>query len=173
MLMIRAGEHQGKLLISITNGEKLGEVKDLYLDSELTQVTAALAGEEGGLFSREALLIARPDVQVFGVDAWLIAGANTVVRLENIAGGDAFVKLSDLRGREIQTEGGTGIGTVGDVLLDAEARVLGFALQKVHVPGPLAERKAIARSAIVKVGSKDTPMLTVLAQAEAAPIEGD
>ncbi|MBN1922001.1 MAG: PRC-barrel domain-containing protein [Anaerolineae bacterium] len=168
--MISAGEHQGKLLISITNGEKLGEVKDLYFDSELTKVAAVLAGNEGGLFSREALLIARSDVQVYGVDAWLIAGANTVVRQENVVDADAFVVLSDLLGREIQTEGGTKIGTVDDVLLDVEARVLGFALHQVYVQGPLAERKAIARSAILNVGSKDTPMLTVLAQAEAALI---
>ena len=170
--MISAGEHQGKLLISITNGEKLGEVKDLYFNSELTRVTAVLAGDEGGLFSKKALVITRPDIQVYGVDAWLIAGADTVVRLENIPDADTFVILSSLRGREIQTEGGTKIGAVGDVLLDTEARVLGFTLQKVYVlEGPLAERKDIARSAIVDVGSEDTPMLTVLAQAEAANIE--
>lgn len=169
--MISAGEHHGKLLISITNGEKLGAVKDMYFDSELTKVTAVLAGSEGGLFSRKDLVITRPDIQVYGVDVWLIAGADTVVQSGNIADADTFVTLSDLRGREIQTEGGTKIGTVGDVILDAEARVLGFTLQTVHVQGPLAERKAIARSAIADVGSKDTPMLTVLANAEAAIIE--
>ncbi len=169
--MINAGEHQGKPLISITNGQKLGEAKDLYFDGDLTRVTAVLAGGEGGLFSRKDLVITRSNVQVYGVDAWLIAGAETVVRLENIIEVDTFVTLSSLRGREIQTEGGTKIGTVGDVLLDAEARVLGFALQKVYVQGPLAERKAIARSAILNVGKKDTPMLIVLAEAEAAPIE--
>ena len=142
--MINAGEHKGKLLISITNGEKLGAVKDMYFDSELTKVTAVLAGSEGGLFSRKDLVITRPDIQVYGVDAWLIAGADTVVQPKNIADADTFVTLSALRGREIQTEGGTKIGTVGDVLLDAEARVLGFTLQTVHVQGPLAERKAIA-----------------------------
>lgn len=171
--MVMAGTHQGKLLISITNGEKLGEVKDLYFDSELTRVTAVLAGDSGGLFSKKALLIARSDIQVYGVDAWLIAGADTVVQLENLADAETFVMLSSLRGREIQTEGGTKIGAVGDVLLDAEARVLGFALQKVYVQGPLAERKAIARSAIVSVGSKEFPMLTILAKAEVAVIEGN
>lgn len=170
--MISAEQHQSKLLISITNGEKLGEIKDLYFDSDLTRVTAVLAGSEGGLFSQKDLAITRADIHVYGVDAWLIVGADTVVRLENIADVDTFVTLSDLRGREIQTENGTRIGTVGDVLLDAEARVLGFALQNVYVQeGPLAEQKTIARSAIVDVGSKDTPMLTVLAQAEAANIE--
>ncbi len=170
--MISAGQHQSKLLISITNGKKLGEVKDLYFDRDLTKVTAVLTGSEGGLFSRESLVITRPDIQVYGEDAWLIAGVDTVVRLENVADVDTFVTLSDLRGREIQTEGGTMIGTVGDVLLDVEARVRGFTLQKVYVQeGPLAEQKNIARSAIVEVGSKDTPMLTVLAQAEAVHIE--
>lgn len=170
--MISAEQHQSKLLISITNGEKLGEIKDLYFDSELTRVMVVVVGSEGGLFSRKNLVIARPDIQVYGVDVWLIAGADTVVRLDNIADADTFVTLSDLRGREIQTEAGTKIGTVGDVLLDVEARVLGFALHNVYVQkGPLAERKNIARSAIVDVGSKDTPMLTVLAQAEATSIE--
>ncbi|HUF37443.1 MAG TPA: PRC-barrel domain-containing protein [Anaerolineales bacterium] len=168
--MTSAGEHQGKLLISITNGEKLGEVKDMYFDSELTKVTAVVAGSEGGLFTRKDLVISRPDIQVYGVDAWLIAGADTVARPETIADADTFVTLSDLRGREIQTEGGTKIGTVGDVLLDAEARVLGFTLQTVYVQGPLAERKAIALRAIAGVGSKDSPMLTDLADAEAAAV---
>jgi sporulation protein YlmC with PRC-barrel domain len=170
--MISAEQHQSKLLISMTNGEKLGEIKDMYFDSELTKMTAVLAGSEGGLFSQKDLVIARSNIHVYGVDAWLIAGADTVVRLENIADVDTFVTLSDLRGREIQTEGGTKIGTVGDVLLDVEARVLGFALQKIYVQeGPLAEQKTIARGAIVDVGSKDTPMLTVLEQAETMFLE--
>jgi uncharacterized protein YrrD len=170
--MFSAGEHQNKLLISITNGEKLGQIKDLYFDSEVTKVTVVVAGSEGGLFSQKDLAINRADIQVYGVDAWLVAGVDTVMRLDNIPDVDTFVTLGDLRGREIQTEGGSRIGTVGDVLLDAEARVLGFTLQKVHVQqGPLAEHKYIARSAIVNIGSKDTPMLTVLAQAEVATIE--
>ncbi len=170
--MANAKKHQGKPLISITNGKKLGEVKDLYLDSELTKMTAVLAGTEGFL-GRQDLAIARAQIQVYGVDAWLVSGADTVVRLDNIAGAETFVLLSNLRGREIQTEGGTKIGTVGDILLDAEARVVGFALDRVHVQGPLADWKAIARSAIVDVGSKIKPMLTVLEQAESTPIKED
>ena len=37
--MISAGQHQSKLLISITNGKKLGEIKDLYFDSESVSYT--------------------------------------------------------------------------------------------------------------------------------------
>ena len=82
--MISAEQHQSKLLISMTNGEKLGEIKDLYFDSELTKMTAVLAGSEGGLFSQKDLVIARSNIHVYGVDAWLIAGADTVVRLETL-----------------------------------------------------------------------------------------
>jgi uncharacterized protein YrrD len=168
--MVEAGEHHNKLLISITNGKKLGEVRDLYLDHELTKVVAVQAGSEG-FITRQALAIPRSHIHVYGQDAWLIAGDDTVVRLESIAGFESFVMVTNLRGREIQTEGGTRIGTIGDVILDGEARVLGFTLQRVYVQGPLEARKAIARSAITAVGGKDGPMLTILEQAEAETME--
>jgi uncharacterized protein YrrD len=167
--MINAGEHHNKSLISITSGKKLGEVKDLYFDRELTKVVAVQAGSEGFL-SRQSLAIARPHIQVYGVDAWLVGGDDPVVPIESLVDYKDFVTLSDLRGREIETEGRTKIGTVGDVVLDTEARVLGFTLQRVHVQGPLEERKAIARSAIIDAGSKDRPMLATLAEAEATVI---
>lgn len=168
--MVNAGEHQNKLLISMTNGQKLGEVRDLYLDRDLTQVMAVQSGSEGFL-GRQALAIRRSAIHVMGVDAWLVAGEDIVARIEAVADSAYFVTASSLRGREILTEGKTKIGTVSDVVLDAEGRVLGFALGRVYIQGPLAERKAIARSAITDVGSKDTPMLTVLEQAEATVIE--
>ncbi len=170
--MVEAREHHNKLLISITNGEKLGEVGDLYLDAELTRVVAVQAGSEG-FINRQALAIARPHIQVYGKDAWLVAAADTVVRIESIPGFESFVEASSLRGREIHSEGGTRIGAIGDVILDGEARVLGFTLQRVYVEGPLETRKTISRTAISDVGGKDGKMLTTLEQAEGEIIELD
>jgi sporulation protein YlmC with PRC-barrel domain len=168
--MVTASEHQNKRLISITNGKQLGEVRDLYLDADLTRVIAVQAGSEGFL-SRQSLAIARPYIQVYGEDVWLVGGDDTVVPIESIADYNSFVTASSLRGREIQTEGGTRIATVEDVLLDAEARVLGFTLQRVFVQSPVAERKAIARTAIQDVGSEDRPMLADMVQAEGTVID--
>ena len=81
-----------------------------------------------------------------------------------------FDGRADLRGREIQTEGGTKLGVVEDVILDSEARVLGFTLGKVYAQGPLAEKKAIVRDAITDLGSKDKAMTAILAQAESLTI---
>jgi uncharacterized protein YrrD len=45
--MPNAKDHQNKLLISLTDGKKLGEIKDLYLDGEVNKVVAAFLGTEG------------------------------------------------------------------------------------------------------------------------------
>ena len=163
--MITSKEHSGKPIISITDGKKLGEVKDLYLDQDMRQVTAVFLGKEG-LINRKTLVIARSAVQVYGIDAWLVSGSDTVVGPEDLPESGTFTLVGELRGRELQTEGGTKIGVIDYLILDNEARVLGFGLGKVYAQGPLAERKAIARDAILNLGTTKEPMTINLAQAE-------
>jgi uncharacterized protein YrrD len=163
--MITSREHSNKPIISITDGKKLGEVKDLYLDQDMRQVAAVFLGKEG-LISRKTLVIARSAVQVYGIDAWLVSGSDIVMQPENILESGTFTLVGELRGRELQTEGGTKIGIIDHVILDNEARVLGFGLSKVYAQGPLAERKTIARDAIVNLGTTKEPMTINLAQAE-------
>lgn len=167
--MITSKEHSGKLLISITDGKKLGKVEGLYLDRDVRQVVGVFLGTEG-FINRKALAIVRDAVQIFGVDVLLAAGSDKVTALESIPDSATFILVDDLRGRDVQTEGGTRIGVMEDVLLDSELRVLGIALGKVHVQGPLAERKAIARDAITSLGSKDVPMTAVMEKAESMTI---
>lgn len=163
--MITSKEHSNKPIISITDGKKLGEVKDLYLDQDMRQVAAVFLGKEG-LINRKTLVIARNAVQVYGIDAWLVSGSDIVVGPEALPDSGTFILVGDLRGRELQTEGGTKIGVIDHVILDNEARVLGFGLGKVYSQGPLAERKAIARDAITNLGTAKEPMTINLAQAE-------
>ncbi len=167
--MLTGKSHLSKSLVSITDGKIVGEIKDLYLDREMHEVSAVFLGREG-LIKRKTNLLPRAAVHIFGVDVWLISGSDKVVGPEEVPDSDTFVLVGELRGREIVTEGGTKIGVVDDVILDPEARVLGFLLGKVHVQGPLAERKTIAREAVTKLGSKDAPMAVVLAQAEALTV---
>ncbi len=167
--MITSKEHANKPLVSITDGKKLGEVKGLYLDLDMRQVAGVFLGSEG-IINRTALAIPRSAVQVYGIDVWLVSGPEVVMPLGDIPDSVAFTLVSDLRGREVQTEGGTKLAVVEDVLLDSETRVLGFTLGKVYAQGPLDERKAIAREAITDLGSKDKPMTAILAQAESLTI---
>ena len=163
--MITSKEQSNKPIVSITNGKKLGEIKDLYLDQDMRQVAAVFLGKEG-LIHRKTLVIARSAFQVYGVDVWLVSGPDTIVGLEDIPESATFTLVGELRGREVQTEGGTKIGVIDHVILDDEARVWGFGLGKVYAQGPLAERKAIARETVLKLGNMAEPMTINLAQAE-------
>ena len=170
--MITSKDHANKPLISITDGKKLGEIKDLYLDREMRHVAAVFLGKEG-LISRKTLMLARSAVQVYGIDAWLVAGSDKVVGPEDIPDSGTFTLVSDLRGKELQTEGGTKIAVIEHVILDDEARVLGFGLGKVYSQGPLSERKTIARDAILNLGTTKEPMTINLAQAESLTLPSD
>jgi sporulation protein YlmC with PRC-barrel domain len=156
---------QHTALISMTNGKIIGQIKDLYLDPDLNQVVAVFLGKEGVL-RRHAHAIGREAIQVYGEDVWLVAGPDSVVNRKALPDSVHFVLLSELRGREVQTEGGTTIGTVEDVILDAQANITGFALGKVRMKGPLSERKTIARAAVTGMGGKGVPMTALMDRAE-------
>ena len=72
----------------------------------------------------------------------------------------------------MQTDGGTKIGSVSDILIDAQNNVIGFSLGKIQVQGPIAEAKAIARAAVTDLGSENSPMIVVLEQAEKLKVPG-
>lgn len=169
--MIIGKQHRNKPLISLTDGKHVGEVKDYYLDAQLTRLAAVFTGKEG-LLSRKTFAVARPSIKVLGIDVWLVGGPDVVVNFDTIPDHEDLLKLDDVKGREITTEGGSKIAVVDDVLFDEEGKVLGFALSKVLVPGPLSERKAIHRDAITSCGGEKIPMVAVMSQAETLTIPG-
>ena len=98
-------------------------------------------------------------------------GPKSVVNGKQLAESIHLVLVNDLRGRQVHTEGGTHIGTVEDVILDAQANVIGFALGRVRMHGPLSERKTLARAAVTATGGKGVPMTAAMDRAEAIAVE--
>lgn len=162
----------GNPVFGITDGRKLGQVKDLYLDDDLTSVVGLFLGREG-LLRPTPLFVERADVSVFGIAAILAKSTATVYDGEEAPEPPGWLRLDELRGREVQTPGGTKIGRIGDVALDEEARITGFSLTNLSVMGPVAEAAAVARKAVVEVASADNVMTIDLALAEQAPLEID
>lgn len=163
--MATGKQAQGKPLISLTDGKQIGQVKDLYLDETLSQITGVYLGAEG-LIKRKEMAVPRASIVLMGIDAWLVTDSNVIVAPEDLALHETFLLIGALRGREIHTEGGTKLGVVDDVIFDTEGQVLGFALGKVFVQGTVADRKTIARSAISTVGASTSAMTTDMAKAE-------
>ena len=154
------------------DGRKLGEVKDLYLDDELTEVVGIFLGREG-LLRPTPRFVERRDIALFGIDALLAESPFTVYEKDEAPEPPGWLRLDQLQGREVRTPGGTKIGKLGDVVLDEEGRITGFSLVNLSVRGPVAEADAVARTALVAVEDEQGAMAMDLAEAEKALLDVD
>jgi uncharacterized protein YrrD len=155
----------GKPIISVTDGRLIGNVKDIFVNQDLYWMAGIFVGQEG-LLKRKALLIKRDSVVVFGIDAILVKKSDVIVNEQEVAEAEQWIRVSKLRGREVDTPGGTKVGTVGDIILSEEGHIDGFVLAKVFIEGPVAQQGTIPRQALVDAGSEDGIMTVDLPQVE-------
>ena len=156
----------GKPIISITDGRLLGSVKDIYINDELYWLSGLFLKNEG-MIRRKAHIIPREAVVVYGLDAILVKNSESVTTDKEYEEAEQWLRLEKLRGRAVDTPGGTKVGNIGDVILDEDGRVTGFTLGKIHVSGPIAEERTIPRQSLVDTGNDDDDAMTVdLAQIE-------
>ena len=155
----------GKTVISISDGRRLGTVKDVYLDHALESVAGLFLGPEGFL-SRNAQVIQRSDVMVFGIDAILAKGSKVVSQGTKTSESAKWIRRDQLQGHRVATAGGTRVGTIDDVLLSDDMRVIGLSLSYVSIEGPVAENRAISREAMLGLDIEEVVMIIDLDKAE-------
>ena len=154
----------GKPVFSASTGRRLGTVRDLYVDLDLTTVVGIYLGSEG-LLSRKEHWIDRGNVSLFGVDTILATGDDVLADGDPAREANTWLRRDALGGRPIRTEGGTQVGTVSDIILDEAMQLIGVQLGRVYVEGPLSDKRAIVRDAITDVGNEGS-MIVDLAAAE-------
>ena len=159
-----------KPIYTLDEGKFLGKVQDLYLDDTLEAVLGVYLGAQG-LVRRRSQLIRSGDVVLFGVDAVLVKSAGVVTDDNDFAAAKSWLRRDKLTGRDVDTPGGTRLGTLGDVVIDAAGRVTAFALSRVFVEGPVAEKRVIDRRAVQDTGSVDGRMTVDLSRVEAALVD--
>ncbi|KPK10216.1 MAG: hypothetical protein AMJ56_08625 [Anaerolineae bacterium SG8_19] len=160
----------GKPIYSVTDGRQLGSVKDLYLNLDLDMLNGVFLGREG-ILTRKSRFIGRKDIAVLGIDSVLVSDSDVVTNNEETPEVEMWLRREDLQGREINTAGGTKVGTVGDVLFDEEAQVVGFALARVFVEGPVAESRIVKKEAVLETGGKTGAITIDLTIAEVPTTE--
>ena len=158
-------------VISLSEGAVLGVIREFYLDQALEFVAGIqIGGSEGflGLGSeRGTSLIGRNSIAVFGIDAILLAEEADTLRTESsLPGTENWVQRNALKGRNVNTPGGTRVGIIGDIIFNEEGRILGFKLQQTLVRGPIEAAQAIAREVVINLGHEDGIMTIDLAGAE-------
>lgn len=155
----------GKQIISVTDGRSLGNAKDIYISNDLTDITGIYLGSEG-LIKRKHFLITRENVVVFGIDAILVRTSEVVVEENAQPESVAWIRLSKLNKREVDTPGGTKVATIGDIILGEQGNITGFALSRVYVEGPIEKNGTIPRGAVIDTGNDDGAMTIDLTKAE-------
>lgn len=159
----------GNQVISVQDGRILGHVKDLYLDEGLERLTGVDLGGEGFL-NRQYRFVERNHITTLGKDSVLILDGESIKTDENPAGLFHWQRRDGLHGRAVSTAGGTKIGVLDDVVLTAHGLITGFALGRIQVEGPIAEKKAIVRQAVLDIGADDDALIIDLVVAEAQPL---
>ena len=157
----------GKPIYSLTDGRQLGSVKDIYLDLDLGLLNGIFLGHEG-LFNRKARVIARENIAVFGYDAVLVTDSDVETDSNDTPEVELWLRRDSFQGRSVETPGGTKVGTVGDILFDEKAKVVGFSLARVFVAGPVAEKRVVMKEAVADAGGKEGIVTVDLAKAEKA-----
>lgn len=155
----------GKPIYSIVDGRYVGEVKDLYVNKDLYWMTGIHIGHEG-FIKRKSLIIKRDNVVVFGIDAILVNDADVVREEKDVAELGKWLRLDKLRGREVDTTGGTRIGLIGDIIMGEEGHITDFMLSKVFVEGPIADKGIIPHGALIDTGNEDKIMTIDLPKVE-------
>lgn len=154
----------GNPIINMQSGRKIGQVQDLYLDKALNKLAGLYVGSDG-LLNPTPRWISAFDVAVVSQDTVLVNGNCIVTHdLDDVA--HPWLRRDDLQGRAVDTLGGTKIGRIGDVILDDEGAIVGFSLDRVYVKGPVAERRALRRTAVHDVGHEDGSMTMNLQEVE-------
>ena len=161
-----------KPIYTLDEGRLLGKVQDLYLDDSLEVVLGIFLGSQG-LVRRRSQLIRNDDVTVYGADAILVKSANVVTDDSELTAAKEWLRRDKLAGRDVDTPGGTRLGQLGDVVVDDTGRITSFAMWKVFVEGPLAEKRVVDRSAVLDTGQVDGRMTVDLSRLEAALVNAD
>jgi uncharacterized protein YrrD len=104
-------EIKGLAAVTIDTGKKVGSVEDFYLDTE----THAILGFEikTGLLAHRILLLA--SLNGIGTDALTFVSEDALLKEQEEKSLNIALKGKDVLSYRVLSEGGTVIGTVGDV----------------------------------------------------------
>ena len=154
----------GKSVVTIDTGQLIGEVKDICFLPDLTALAGIHLGKQG-LLRRKSLVVPADAVRVFGIDMILVENEQALTDDKELPEAAKWLLLDKLEGREVDTAGGTKIGSIGDVVLDEDGKIVAFTLSRVNVEGPLAQSRLVYTSAIIDYGV-DGAMTIDLSRAE-------
>lgn len=144
----------GLAVITLSNAHKVGAVDEVLFDPEYRQVLAFRV-KQGGLMRHEEA-VPRGEVTAIGDDAITISAPSAVNHLDRYPALADARTLNDLTHTKVVTEGGSMLGTVAEVRLDAQARIVErYVLDTSLLERLRREEHAILPDQIVRLGQEN------------------
>ncbi len=163
--MLAADKLINKQIISVADGRIVGDVKDVYLDNNVGAIVGLYLGTEG-LLRRSPLIVQHNAVQLYGEDVILVYESDIIVKGQDLAGFNTWVRRSEIQGREIESSSGTKIGYIDDALFATTGQVLGFTITRPMIAGPLSKNKLISREIVTEPGHETKKLVIDMVKAE-------
>jgi len=165
--MKKTRELKGMPVLTLQEGERLGQVRDLILDPAARQVVALILDRRVG---GEDQVVATANVRNVGAAAITVEDRGSLVSLGRIP---RFQELAQgrkpLQGKMVITEGGTRLGHVDDMEVDVQT----FRLVSLVLKGFAGRGQSIAADRVRTIGAdaivvREEPAAV---EASAAPLE--
>jgi sporulation protein YlmC with PRC-barrel domain len=144
MATLEGQQLYGKTVVDVTNGESVGSVADILVDSAEGRVAGLVVSHGNRLSGRQRdEVIPAEAVQAVGRDAVTVngAGSGAVEAPKRMAAGGTLARSSAIKGRRIVTTSGREVGRLGDVVLDCDTgSVAGYTIRAGPLEGALGHR---------------------------------
>ena len=142
----------GKSIISVSNGQIVGEVDDLMVDPDALRV-AAIVTSKGSLFKREVEAIPSEEVEVWGYDVVLVRQPDVIAKEEEQPLVEEWLTVSDqINGKEVVDTDGTRVGQLEDVVFDTKGQLISYKLSQAFVQDPKIQSLLIPARATQSLG---------------------
>lgn len=115
---MKASELRGLAVITVSNAAKVGQVDDVFFDATYRRVLGMRVKK--GVFG-QAEAVSRTSVTAVGNDSLNVSSPEAINVEDRFADLAGAIKLSQIEGTKVVTEGGDLVGTVTDMVLDDEA----------------------------------------------------
>jgi len=115
---VKASQLKGLAVITVSNAAKVGQVEDVFFDATYRRVLGM--GLKKSVFG-QAEAVSRTSVTAVGNDSLNISSPEAINLEDRFADLAGAIKLSQIEGTKVVTEGGDLVGTITDMLLDDEA----------------------------------------------------
>jgi uncharacterized protein YrrD len=147
-------ELKGKAILSMREGERVGQVEDVLSDPSNLRVSGVVLSK-GGLFDKERRILPAADIKTWGKDALLVENMNVFRSEADLPERDTWVSAtSRLNGLAIVSSAGDRLGQVSDVLIDKDGKIVSYLVSEGTFGGrsreiPAGATRSIGRDAVI------------------------